>query len=69
MCAKKTLASAVLDYDCLEGELVKCKGILLQSNQCSKSDISLSFYFGNYRCVFPFLFLSVCLCERASLSL
>lgn len=41
------------------------------ANQCSKSKISLSLFFqGKLQVCFSFLFfLSVCLCERASLSL
>lgn len=55
------------------GKLVKCKDISVVNH--FKSEISLtSFFFGrwwgrDYRCDFPFPFLSACLCEQASLSL
>lgn len=75
MLARKTLVCAVLDCDREEGELVKCKGILLQSNQCSKSEISLSLFWkiiGVFFLSLP-LCVSACVCVReredASLSL
>lgn len=39
------------------------------TDQCTKSEISLSFFMGNYRCVFLSLPVFLCLCEHASLSL
>lgn len=39
------------------------------TDQCTKSEISLPFFMGNYRCVFLSSPVFLCLCEHASLSL
>ena len=63
--------SSVLGSDCKEAEFVKCKGILLQSNQCNASKIlpiTVFLFFENDWCVFPF-FAFMCVCVSMPLCL
>lgn len=50
------------------GELVKCKGILLQISAASLK-FPCHFFRENYRCVFPLSFSSLCVCVSRPLCL